>query len=424
MVNHDTEASGVIAEAAATYLEQNAEKLVVEWIDWVQSRVQTTAVSALPDRALRNHVPPILLSLARYLRFPAELAREELLSHLKLHGQIRRDQGYGLREVLAEFDGLAAIVTNGVNQTIEKALADEAQNEALDVATRLATGLRSVSFIAMGTFDASDQERARSLSEKLEDFARTVAHELRGPLQTMTVGLALLKQKLGGQEETLKQIEALEAAAARSEALIDSMLVLALAEQARARTHLVALEETVTQTKQQFVEKAHESGVKLQFEAIPDIKVERAVIEIVLANLIGNAIKYSDPEKETRWVSLVARIIPEEDDSGFCEIEISDNGLGIPDEFLPRICQRGFRAHPERAQGTGLGLYIVQQLLTERGGSIKVDSVEGEGSIVTVRLRGLVGDCSALTAEYFDVDRLLFDPSLKQADPEDENCGE
>jgi signal transduction histidine kinase len=318
--------------------------------------------------------------------------------------------------VLAEFDGLAAIVTNGVNRTIKEALEDGDQTEALDVATRLATGLRSVSFIAMGTFDASEQERTRSLSQKLEDFARTVAHELRGPLQTMTIGLELLRRKFEGQEDAIRQVEALEEAAARSAALIDSMLVLAIAEQARSKTHLVALDETVTELNHQFAEKARERGVKLQFEKIPDIKVERALIEIVLANLIGNAIKYSDPNKEMCWVCLDARLVPEESDSGFCEIKVSDNGLGIPEEFLPRVCQRGFRAHPEHAQGTGLGLYIVQQLLTERGGSIKVESVEGQGSIVTVRLRGLVGDCSALMAEDFDINRLMGEAARNRSD--------
>lgn len=219
MAERETQTTGVIAEAAARYVEENAENLVVEWIEWVQARVQTTASSALPDRALRNHVPPVLQSLARYIRSPAELARKELLGHLRLHGQIRRDQGYGLREVLAEFDGLAAIVTNGVNRVIEEALENGEPAEALDVATRLATGLRSVSFIAMGSFDASDQERSRSTnhlisvgSGKLEDFASTLAHELRGPLQTMTMGLMLLKENCEGQDDTVRQIEVLATA--------------------------------------------------------------------------------------------------------------------------------------------------------------------------------------------------------------------
>ena len=85
---------------AADYLEDNAEALVATWIEWVKNRVQTTTISALPERALRNHIPPVLRSLAQFLRNPVALARQDLLNHLRLHGQIRRDQGYALEEVL------------------------------------------------------------------------------------------------------------------------------------------------------------------------------------------------------------------------------------------------------------------------------------------------------------------------------------
>ena len=89
------------ARLAAQYLSDNADRLVDEWIDWVRSRVETETVQALPERALRNHIPPVLKSLAGYLAKPLELARGELLANLRLHGQIRRDQGYSLAEVLA-----------------------------------------------------------------------------------------------------------------------------------------------------------------------------------------------------------------------------------------------------------------------------------------------------------------------------------
>jgi hypothetical protein len=162
---------------AADYVERNAEALVASWIDWVRERVPTRGGTARPERALRNHIPPVLLSLSRYLRDPVELARQELLGHLRLHGQIRRDQGYSLQAVLAEFDGLADLVTRGVNRVLEEHVPDPTPQEMLDVATRLARGLRSVSFIAVGTYNESDEQRAHAISTSLEEFARTITHE-------------------------------------------------------------------------------------------------------------------------------------------------------------------------------------------------------------------------------------------------------
>ena len=403
-----------MTELAASYLEGNAEALVSRWIDWVQERLETTTISALPERALRNHIPPVLQSLGRYLRHPGELARQDLLSHLRLHGQIRRDQGYSLKEVLAEFDGLAEIVTSGVNEVMKEGPLDQNGEEALAIATRLATGLRSVSFIAMGTFEESDDERTHSMSQQLEDFARTVAHELRSPLHTLHLGLDVLSEKVKDRDDVMKHVEVMQAAVTRSVTLLDSMLILAIAERARAGDHLISIQEAVDQIVKEFSEKAAAGSIEFQVASpMPELKVERSVIDVVLANLVGNAIKYADPAKEENWVKVAATFIEEEHDSGFCELCVSDNGLGIPEELLPRICQKGFRAHPEHAVGTGLGLYLVQQLLIERGGEIDVQSTEHEGTEVTVRIRCLAGDASALTAERFRVDHLMGESAIK-----------
>ncbi len=186
---------------ASDYLEQNAEALVTSWIEWVRGRVQTTVINALPHRALRNHVPPVLRSLAKFLRNPIELARQDLCNHLRLHGQIRRDQGYSLEEVLAEFEGLADVVTRGVSQAIQEHASDAESHDVLEVANRLASGLRSVSYIAMGTYIRADQDREQLMAASLEEFSRAIAHELRNPLNTLTLNLQVLQEELADHED-------------------------------------------------------------------------------------------------------------------------------------------------------------------------------------------------------------------------------
>jgi signal transduction histidine kinase len=394
--------------AASAYIERNAEALVATWIEWVKARVQTTTITALPERALRNHVPPVLQSLARYLVNPIELAREELLGHLRLHGQIRRDQGYSLEEVLAEFDGLADLVTRGVYREIALHVKEPALDDVLELTKRLATGLRSISFITVGTYNAFDQERANSMSEGLEEFARAVAHELRSPINTLALGLHLMRGREPSVEDLDSHMSVMDAAVKRASALIDTVHTLAVAEGARAGSRLALLKEALLRITDDFADEAKTAGVELRVDgAIPEVRIEAILLYIVLANIVGNAVKYHDPEKKKRWARITVKLIEEEHDSGFCEIKVADNGIGIPTELQSRVFQKGFRAHPDHAQGTGLGLHIVQQAVTTRGGTVRLESDDKKGTAVTVRMRCLEGDAGALSAERFSVRRFV-----------------
>ncbi|MEQ8764390.1 MAG: HAMP domain-containing sensor histidine kinase [Planctomycetota bacterium] len=391
---------------ASDYLEENADSLVARWIEWVRERVPTETTTALPERALRNHIPPILRSLAKFIRSPMELTREELLGHLRLHGEIRRDQGYSLQEVLAEFDGLADLVTRGVNEALRGSSAFGP--DVLEVSTRLATGLRSISFIAMGTFTQSSFERDSSMSESLEEFARAVSHELRNPLNTISLGLQVIRSDGADREQMLRQIEVMESAVKRSCSLLDAILALAVTEGARALPHLKSFADGVNMIFRELNETAGNGSVELRVaEDLPMVNVETVLLHLVLINVVGNAIKYSDPAKEVRWVSISGHVEDEENDSGFLEIRVEDNGIGIPAEHVSRVCQRGLRVHPDHAEGTGLGLYIVSQAVTSRGGSIVVESEEGQGTQVTIKVRCLDPESGALTAENFRVENLM-----------------
>lgn len=399
---------GPAISAAADFLSENAEELVAEWIEWVQQRVPTTTVKALPARALRNHIPPVLVSLARYIRNPIEIVREELLSHLRLHGQVRRDQGYSLKEVLAEFDGLASIVTQRVNAAVLEQAGDADGEEVLEMATRLAAGLRSVSYIAMGTYSDSDAYRRHSIASGLEEFARAIGHELRNPLNTLGLGIQVLRTTGLDAGRVEEHVSAMEAAIHRTRNLLDTIHSLAVAEGARTGDQLVSLHSAVDKIVEELADRAKQADVEVRVEGdLPEVRIEAILAYIVLVNVVGNAIKYSDPDKDERWVEIDAAVVEEEHDSGFLEITVTDNGLGIPPELVSRVRQRGFRAHPEHAQGTGLGLHLVHRSITDRGGELVLESEDGSGTTVRATLRCLQSEASALTAERFRVEHLM-----------------
>ena len=390
----------------ARYLDRNSDKLVESWIDWVKSRVQTGTPAALPDRALRNHVPPIVKSLARYVRNPIEFARQELLANLQLHGQVRRDQGYSLQEVLAEFEGLADLVTRAVLRILGDE--DRPTDGSLEAMKRLATGLRSVSFIAMATFSRSDQERRDAIASSMEEFARAACHELRNPLNAIALSAHALKRQFDGDEYFAEHLQVIQDSVRHSDHLLDTIHVLAVAESARTGQMMVLLDDAVSQVVQELARQSAAAEVEVRVERpLPEVRVESVLLYLVLANAIGNFIKYSDRGKEQRWGSISAKIIEEEHDSGFCELRFEDNGIGIPEEFVPRVFQKKFRAHPDHAHGTGLGLYILQQTVTSRGGEVAIESEEGKGTALTVRVRCLHEATGALTADQYRVEALM-----------------
>ena len=126
-----------------------------------------------------------------------------------------------------------------------------------------------------------------------------------------------------------------------------------------------------------------------------DLTAAPARLELVLLNLVANAVKYSDAAKPEPFVEIVTarRAADEVEPTGgaTCTICVRDNGLGIPDADQPAIFDRFFRAHAHLDQqlgvtGTGLGLAIVIDCVHALGGSIRCESRAGEGTSFFVTL--------------------------------------
>jgi two-component system sensor histidine kinase VicK len=129
---------------------------------------------------------------------------------------------------------------------------------------------------------------------------------------------------------------------------------------------------------------AEAKKIDLQFSApstTPLINADRNSMEGIFTNLISNAIKYT-PEGGKVWVTLG-------EEGGFVKASVSDTGIGIKKEDLPRLFDKFFRVKsPETREiiGTGLGLSIVKNIVDAHLGSISVESEEGGGTTFTVLL--------------------------------------
>lgn len=101
----------------------------------------------------------------------------------------------------------------------------------------------------------------------------------------------------------------------------------------------------------------------------------------VLENLLSNALRYRDPAKAESWVQVRLRATV-----GGHELRVSDNGLGLPADARNHLFELLYRAAPVRAGGTGVGLAVARLLVEQSGGTLTVDSGEGQGTTFTVVL--------------------------------------
>jgi two-component system sensor histidine kinase/response regulator len=240
--------------------------------------------------------------------------------------------------------------------------------------------------------EAAELARQKAEAERLgafkAQFALTVAHELRAPVAGAQSLLRTLTNGLVG-EFTEKQSAILKRLEARLDellALINDLLTLARSKNLTEDTPLekIPLQPVIQKTLRQFEAMAAEKGVGLHLEEPgleTNVHASEDGLTIIFTNLISNAIKYSREGGDIR-----VKVEPKDQ---FVQVEVKDEGIGIPQDALQKIGQEFFRAPNAQGSaitGTGLGLSIVQQYLNHFGGDYSIDSQEGQGTTITVRL--------------------------------------
>ena len=228
----------------------------------------------------------------------------------------------------------------------------------------------------------------RALDEMKSSFVNMVSHELRSPLSAIAQQMTVLIEGLaGGLEERQKEI----LGRARGKilnliGLITDLLDVARIESGHGVQQQVPLEvgAMLAETVELMKSKAESQRVELVLEAdprLPLIQADPRSMEEVLCNLIANAVNYSPDGGKVR-VSASRR-------GDYLEIRVSDTGIGIEPEEIPKIFDKFYRVkHPRTRQviGTGLGLSIVKGIVESHRGSVEVESRPGSGSTFLVLL--------------------------------------
>ena len=233
-----------------------------------------------------------------------------------------------------------------------------------------------------------DITQERQLNQMKSDFLAMVSHELRAPLSAIHQQLSVIQEGMTGAI-TVKQNQMLVRAKERTKGtleLINDLLNVSKIDSGIVvqNKEPVSLEDIVEKACQIMEPEAEAKSVKLKVQiekSLPMIHADRENMEEVCINLISNAIKYN-VEGGSVTIHLLA-------EGEFLRIDITDTGIGIPEQDLPRIFDRFYRAKSSKTRmviGTGLGLPIVKGIIEAHHGSIKIQSKEEKGTTFTVLL--------------------------------------
>ena len=219
---------------------------------------------------------------------------------------------------------------------------------------------------------------AQRATQVRDDVVSIVAHDLRGPLGTITVNASLLRR--GGPEpdrRTVRALEAIERGANRMNRLIRDLLDVSRLEGGRLEVvrSRVPVPQLITESVETCKAAAPAEAREFRLEVAPgvlDVWGDRDRLLQVFENLIGNAVKFTE---EGGCITVGARTA-----NGQVLFWVNDTGAGIAPDNIPHVFDRFWQARRADRRGAGLGLPIVKGIVEAHGGRVWVESTQGRGS--------------------------------------------
>jgi PAS domain S-box-containing protein len=213
-------------------------------------------------------------------------------------------------------------------------------------------------------------------NDELDAFSHTIAHDLKAPLNNILGFVVLILLNEDFPEAERENLQIVQDQAKLMGAMIDKLLRLATLRDASEAAIQVDMDEVARQAVARFRTQSKEQDVTIMVAPdLPPAMGHAPWLEEVFANLIGNAIKYIGKDNPDPRI-IVRGVLRDH----HVRYEVTDNGLGIEPEQQEQLFEMFSRFHKQEASGLGLGLSIVQRIVTKLNGEVGVTSEPGRGS--------------------------------------------
>jgi signal transduction histidine kinase len=388
----------VSAENYADVVSQrvSAERsvLAARWLNRLNELLLVEPNSVFPSDQLLDHIPTLIAEIAAYVKAPADdeiATNAAVIDKARELGSLRHEQRASVHQLLREYEILGELLEGFVIDETERLALHPTPAECFEVLRRMTRATRTLMRTTVDTFVSEYTTTIQERNERIKNFNRMASHELRTPIGTLRFASAMLNTDVI-QLDSARVARIASTISSNAERL--SRLVTNLERLSRLTDSLdmpsqqeVDLQALAAEVVRQVDEMATARDVVIRINAaeVPPLLVDSARLELVLLNLVSNAIKYCDPSKPDRFIEVEASLTSDE----MCAIIVRDNGLGIAERDQTAIFDRFFRAHSHLdhalgVTGTGLGLAIVAECVRELDGSIRCESSLGSGTTFSI----------------------------------------
>ncbi len=299
---------------------------------------------------------------------------------------------YAQKEALAiEIDQLCKLLTKKGNE-FDRALSDNIKlvnRTVLTINTLIAfiificivvisvKYIHKLSRLQKDTLDQNDV--LMKTNEELDLFTHSVSHDLRSPITSLK-GIVSLAETEENAKLRSEYFSLMKQILSRQDEFI--LKIIQFSKNKRTDLHikevyLPSFFEVISQNLQYGLEIA----VDIKYNVAPiTIRIDTFRLDIICNNLISNSLKYADPDKPSSFIYASAYL-----SDGLLHISIEDNGIGISEEHLPKIFDM-FYVTSHHNKGSGIGLYLVKEMINKLGGNITIHSAIKKGSVFTIQL--------------------------------------
>jgi signal transduction histidine kinase len=246
------------------------------------------------------------------------------------------------------------------------------------VMTLLIIGSASAyAFVMIGRVNEKNKDLL-VINHELDRFVYSASHDLRAPISSLK-GLVEITRFEKNPEQVLHYLALMDKTLNKQDQFIEEIIDFSRNKKTEVVTTEVSLAKIINQAIEQHRYMPNAKTIKIESEIKLDvIKSDPLRLEIVLNNIISNAIKYSDPNKPERFIKI--KTLKSND---HCLIDVTDNGMGIDKAHMPKIFEMFF-VTDHNHKGSGLGLYITKETISKLKGTIKAESEWGVGTTFSI----------------------------------------
>lgn len=224
-----------------------------------------------------------------------------------------------------------------------------------------------------------------AVNKELEAFSYTVSHDLRAPLRHVSGFVEALRGRIeaGLDEESLRYLQKIQAAAGEMGKLIDHLLAFSRMGRAELRPALVDMNELIRRARDDLQPETQGRHIEWQLASLPKVEADASLMHQVWTNLLSNAVKYTRPRDPAR-----IEVGCEDSTRGEFVFFVRDNGVGFDMKYADKLFGVFQRLHRAREfEGTGIGLANVRRIISRHGGSIWAEAKPDAGATISFTLR-------------------------------------